>query len=476
MEHSFAPVLRRRDLLAWAGAGSLGVSLSSLIAARAATATAATQPLQQRIKACIVIFYYGGPSHLDSLDPKPLAPAEVRGEFQPIQTSAGGILLSEHLPHLAKVMHKAVVIRSMHHQMRLHDAACVETLTGRQPARGDGENFTPPLQSTLFPAVGEAYGFLSRHQRLVVPHAALPCVIRNVVTVPCQDGGFLGDSFRPFQIGGDVSAGKYRADALALPADVPIVRVRDREALKRTIGSQRLVSDGVRRLSDHYQKAYDLLASQAVQRALDIDQEDARTREKYGLGTQFSAGATSPPGANGGHNGLYAPLRCQNLLLARRLVEAGVPFVNVYDYQQQGQNWDAHSDNFNQHKNFLLPAADRALSALIEDLDERGLLDTTLVIALGEFGRTPRINENAGRDHWPDCYSAILAGGGARGGTVYGASDKLGAYPAEKPVRPADLAATIFTRFGIDPATEIHDATGRPYQLSDGQPLTELFA
>jgi hypothetical protein len=168
-------------------------------------------------------------------------------------------------------------------------------------------------------------------------------------------------------------------------------------------------------------------------------------------------------------------MRGQNLLLARRLVEAGVPFVNVYDFRQQGQNWDAHFRCFNQHKTFLLPGADRGLSALIEDLKARGLLDSTLIVGIGEFGRTPKINGDGGRDHWPDCYSAILAGGGVTGGAVYGASDRFGAYPARDPVTPADLAATIYWRFGIDPATEIHDATGRPFKLSEGRPIRELF-
>jgi uncharacterized protein (DUF1501 family) len=173
--------------------------------------------------------------------------------------------------------------------------------------------------------------------------------------------------------------------------------------------------------------------------------------------------------------GIARQMRGQNLLMARRLVEAGVPFVNVFDFRQQGQNWDAHFKNFNQHKTHLLPLADQSLSALIEDLDQRGLLDSTLVVAMGEFGRTPKINADGGRDHWPDCYTVLLAGGGIRGGAVYGASDRQGAFPAADPVTPADLAATIFWRFGIDPATEIHDRTGRPYRLSDGQPLRTLF-
>ena len=171
-------------------------------------------------------------------------------------------------------------------------------------------------------------------------------------------------------------------------------------------------------------------------------------------------------------------MHCQSVPEHRsdgRLVEAGVPFVSVYDYQQQGQNWDAHAQNFQQHKNHLLPPADRAFSALVDDLDARGLLESTLVVALGEFGRTPRINKDAGRDHWPDCYSIVMAGGGVKGGSVFGASDKIGAFPAADGVTPADLAATIFWRFGLDHTTEIKDATGRPYTLAEGEPIRGLF-
>jgi len=169
-------------------------------------------------------------------------------------------------------------------------------------------------------------------------------------------------------------------------------------------------------------------------------------------------------------------MRGQNLLLARRLVEAGVPFINVYDYKQQGQNWDAHAQCFAQHKNHLLPPIDRGLSALIDDLQQRGLLDTTLIVVTGEFGRTPKINGGAGRDHWPNCYSVMFAGGGIRGGAVYGASDATGAYPTSDPVTPGDIAATILSRFGLDPLAEMHDQTGRPHRLATGQAIEKLIA
>jgi uncharacterized protein (DUF1501 family) len=225
-----------------------------------------------------------------------------------------------------------------------------------------------------------------------------------------------------------------------------------------------------RSLTRFYDKAYQLIDSVALRRAIDLSEETPATRARYGFCPTLPPGNTV--GAQFGH---AREMRGQNLLLARRLVEAGVPFVNVYDFRQQGQNWDAHADNFGQHKNHLLPIADQSLSALIEDLDERGLLDSTLVVATGEFGRTPRINRNGGRDHWPDCYSIVLAGGGIQGGTVYGSSDRHGAFPATDPVTPADLAATIYARFGIDPASLIHDYTGRPFKLADGSPLAPLF-
>jgi uncharacterized protein (DUF1501 family) len=220
-----------------------------------------------------------------------------------------------------------------------------------------------------------------------------------------------------------------------------------------------------------YAKTYELLESKVVREALDVEKEDRRTRDRYG----WSDGPVSVPG-NGAEKGYARNMRGQNLLVARRFVEAGVPFINVYDFKQQGQNWDAHADNFKQHKNYLLPPAECALAALIEDLDERGLLDTTLVVAMGEFGRTPKINKQAGRDHWPDCYSILLAGGGIKSGHVHGASDKIGARVDRDPMTPGDLAATIFWAFGIDPETVIHDQSQRPHPVARGKPVLDLFA
>jgi hypothetical protein len=472
-----AAVINRRRLLQTAGLGCLGFSLPPLFQAQAAQASRSALPKSgARIRSCILIFYYGGPSHLDMFDLKPHAPAEVRGEFKSIATSVPGLRISEHLPGTARVMHRLALIRSMHHAMRNHDSACTETLTGRSPFGGDKENFAPLNDLQVFPCYGASLTYI-RRDSAKVPHAALPFAIQNVVPVPCQTGGFLGAAYHPFSIQGDPDTLSYRAELLQAAQDCTPARLGRRKDLLGRIDAvrQRSMATAAGPLRKYYQKAFDLLGSEAVRRALDIDKEPANTRDRYGR----SPGRSYPDdsvGGNGAHLGWGRELRGQNLLLARRLVEAGVPFVNVYDFKQQGQNWDSHAKNFSQLKNHLLPPADRAFSALIEDLDARGLLDSTLVVALGEFGRTPKINKDAGRDHWPDCYSALVAGGGVKGGMVYGSSDKNGAYPASDPVIPADLAATIFWRFGLDPASEIRDVAGRPYRIAEGEPLRKLFA
>ena len=431
---------------------------------------------EARVKSCIMIFYYGGPSHLDTFDMKPLAPAEVRGEFQSIATTVPGLRISEHLPHTAKIMHKAAIIRSLHHSMRAHDSACVETLTGRTPVGGD--QVIIPETRESFPCYGALLSYLRRSEERVLSHAALPYVMHNIPQTPGQTAGFLGSVYAPFQIDGDPDTLTYRADILNLQDGVASERLAQRRALLGTMerGSGGLTPSGsAASMRASYEKAFDLLRSETVRRALDIEQEDARTRARYGHGPPGESYLDGPKGPTGAELGIGRNMRGLNLLLARRLVEAGVPFVNVYDFKQQGKNWDSHRQNFRQHKNHLLPPADKSFAALIEDLDDRGLLDSTLVVAVGEFGRTPKINEHAGRDHWPDCYSAVLAGGGVTGGAVYGSSDKIGAFPDSDPVTPADLAATVFRCLGFEPETEFSDEAGRPWRLSEGQPINALF-
>ena len=472
--------LNRRHVLQLTG-GSLGLNLSGLWRAQAGQAFSAENAIKKAgaspIKSCIIVFYYGGPSHLDTYDMKPGAPSDVRGEFQPISTSAPGIFISEHLPHMSRVMHKCALIRSMHHNNRLHDSASTEALTGRQSPVGDREEFAPINQ--FYPCYGASLSYLRQNLGIEIPHAALPFVFHNVVDTPCQGGGFLGHRFDPLQINLDLETTSYRAGALSLPQGQNPSLVSDRRRLLETLELATSVKSSTpagEQWKIFCDKAFQLLGSESLRRALDLSLETPQSRDRYGYGPPPASVGEGGGGGNGSELGFGRQMRGQNLLLARRLVEAGVPFVNVYDFRQQGQNWDAHFKNFNQHKSHLLPLADQSLSALIEDLDQRGLLDSTLVVAMGEFGRTPKINADGGRDHWPDCYSVLLAGGGIQGGSVFGASDALGAYPVSDPVTPADLAATIFWRFGIDPATEVHDMTGRPVRISDGHPISSIFA
>jgi hypothetical protein len=282
----------------------------------------------------------------------------------------------------------------------------------------------------------------------------------NVVTLPGQSAGFLGSTHDPFQVDQDPSAPGAHFGELELPGDVSLERLDDRAGLLRLVDDQLRRHDAAENQAEakhdvYRHKAMDILHAPALRRAFRLEDEDPRLRARYGR-TKHG----------------------QSLLLARRLVEAGVRFVVAYDHQRNGQlaNWDAHENVFGRHRDDLLPPADRAFAALIDDLTARGLLDSTLVLALGEFGRTPKINKTAGRDHWPHCFTALLAGGGVRGGVRHGASDKLGAYPDRDGVTPGDLAATLFWRFGLDPATSIVDRTGRPFRLAEGQPVHALFS
>jgi hypothetical protein len=463
--HSQLP--SRRDALRLAGGlgvlSSLGVVKSACAAGASLVKEAGTST---SVRSCVVVFYYGGPSHLDTYDMKPKAPDSVRGEFSSIDTSQPGLRISEHLPHMAKVMHKVALVRSMHHSNRLHDSASTETHTGRQGPKGDREEFGPIEQ--FFPCHGAVVSNLKTERQFDVSHAMLPWQFHNVVTTPCQGGGFLGHRFDPLLVSGDSKKLRYQMDALSLPAQMTLARIDERRKLLSGLDIGPTLQNEPPAFGEFRKKAHELLRSTTLQKALRIEDETTATRERYGMQEPKAVAGEGP--AAGSRN-----LRGQNLLLARRLVEAGSQFVNVHDFRQQGQNWDAHRDNFKQHKRYLLPQADQALAALIEDLDDRGLLDSTLVIALGEFGRTPKINAGAGRDHWPDCYTALLAGGGIRGGAIYGSSDRIGAFPATDPTTPADLAATIYKRFGLDPKAEVHDATGRPYRLSEGRPIDEIF-
>jgi hypothetical protein len=451
--------LSRRGFLQTGGGAALGLTLPSMLlraeTAGARLAAGQGQPVRAPIRSCIFVYFYGGPSHIDTWDMKPSAPQEVRGAFSPIATAAPGILVCEHLPRLARLAQKWSIVRSMHHPMTNHNAAAVEAMCGRTPLRGDLELLDDDALS--FPCYGAVLSYLMPESPVGLPHVALPHVMHNVVQLPGQTAGFLGPSYERFQITDDPNGSQFDVSTLKLPADVTADRLKVRNKLMSVIDRQAASPPTTRSrksVEEYYGKAFALLRSEAVRRSLDIAKEPAPLRDRYGRHTLG-----------------------QSMLLARRLVESGVRFVNVNDriYNGQDANWDSHQSVFPRHRDHLLPPADQALSALLEDLDARGLLESTLVVAQGEFGRSPRINQSAGRDHWPHVYSVILAGGGIQGGRVVGSSDKIGAYPATDPVSPGDLAATIFSSFGVDPLHEIRDITGRPWRLAEGRRLAALF-
>jgi hypothetical protein len=431
----------RRQFVGTAGIAGLGLGALS----GAALAAQASGGGANSIRSCILLFYYGGPSHLDTLDPKPNAPAEVRGSYGTIATAVPGVRLCEHLPRTARLLDRLALVRSVHHPMRNHNSAAAEALTGRTPAGGDQELLTDDPRG--LPTLGSAVSYALGSRAFVLPYVALPYTMYNVVQLPGQTPGMLGAAYDRFQVDGNPSAPGFRVAAFQGTGDLG-----GRAELLHRLDRAPLPGRAAR-ASQYWDRALRLLASPQVRRLFDLEQEPERLRLRYG---RHRLG--------------------QSLLLARRLVEGGVNFVAVFDGQTNGQeaNWDSHERLFPRHLQ-LIPPSDQAVSALIEDLGSRGLLETTLVVALSEFGRTPRINGNGGRDHWPDCYSVLLAGGDVQGGAVHGASDRIGAYPAADPVTPADLAATIFWRFGINPATELHDQTGRPFRLAEGEPIRSLF-
>jgi uncharacterized protein DUF1501 len=434
-------VSRRR----WLGIASLGWLSSSL------PQIAFAVPLAKKpIRSCILVFFYGGPSQLETFDPKPNAPVGIRGEYQAIATAVPGTLVGEHLPKTAALMNRLALVRSLHHPMRNHNSAAAEVLTGRTPAGGDLELLADEARS--YPTLGSSVSYALGTRAHVLPYVALPYTIYNVVQLPGQTPGILGGRWDRFQVTGNPASPDFRIAALQPPGQRQPQDIARRNDLLHQLDSL-ASSPPATRMRTYQQRAFDLVSSDSVRQSFAIEREDAKTRDRYGR-----------------------TLVGQSLLLARRLVEGGVNFVTVFDGQHNGQeaNWDSHEKLFPRHKQ-LIPPADQGFSALVEDLESRGLLESTLVVGMGEFGRTPKINGNAGRDHWPDCFTVVLAGGGTIGGSIHGASDRLAAYPSVDPTTPADLAATILWRFGINPATEIYDQTNRPIRLSDGQPLARLF-
>jgi len=453
-DHPFGIV--RREFLQVGFSGFLGLGLTGLLAGKA-RAAGGTKP---RAKSMILVFLSGGLCHLDSFDMKPDAPEGIRGEFKPIATKVPGLRICEHLPGLAAHADELAIVRSMSHPQTNHLNATHQILTGHsQP----GAFFDKIASRTDYPCYASALDYLRPRPDGVPSGVLLPTFLMEGPLVwPGQHAGFLGSKHDPWQIKQDPNKPDFRVENASLPVGFSVEQLDRRRNLLDEIGARRdaqaaASSWGHDPMAEQREVAYSLLLSGKVARAFDIGREDPRIRDRYGR-HRFG----------------------QSLLLARRLVQAGVPIVQVN--LGQVQNWDTHSGNFKRLKGELLPPTDRGVSALLEDLAATGLLDETLVVLTGEFGRTPRIGKTTGnlntadgRDHWSKVFSTVFAGGGVRGGQAIGQSDRIGAYPASRPYTPADLAATIYASLGVDPATELRDRLDRPIRLCDGEPIAPLF-
>jgi len=447
----------RRVLLRAGAAGFAGLNLPAVLRA--------SQPSKRPPKAKSIIFLhqFGGPSHIDTFDMKPAAPDGIRGTFSPIASTVPGTTVTEHLPRFAKVMHRVAQVRSVSHRNVTHNSATYYSLTGHAPPVDDIN-----LRDTqeLYPAYGSVVARLNPVRDPAIPSfVSYPYVVRDATVTPGQSASFLGKPFDPFFVERDPNSPNFRLPELSLPESMTLDRLDDRRELMRLFDRQSAMlewSGTALGMDSLFDRALTMLSSPKVKRAFDLAREDPKLRDAYGRNT-------------------YG----QGCLLARRLVEAGVRFVTVYFAPDIGNGmgsggWDTHNNNFNDLKDRLLPITDQAVPALIDDLHCRGLLDETLIVWMGEFGRTPKIGgqrgfDKNGRDHWPSCYTTLFAGAGIRGGAVHGASDRIGAYPASDPVRPDDIAATMFWALGIDPATEVYDTLGRPLPIAAGEPIPSIF-
>ena len=456
----------RRQLLRVGALSYLGLGLPELLRSRKLQA-AEPQENVRRAKSCIFIFLFGGPSQLETFDLKPQAPADFRGEFQEIATNVPGISISEHLPLLARQADKYTIIRSMNYEHPRHGWGLYHAFTGKRHSRPDLD--APPTPDD-HPGIGAIVNYATAGRGGLPAAVTLPRW-NKFNDLPDEyageKAGFLGKSYDPWLISADPNAPDFGISGIELPAGLSIDRFAERNVLRRQLGNRLddMLASGLSQQHDLlYRQALELVASQSARRAFELQREKTDLRELYGR---------HPMG--------------QGLLLARRLVEAGTTLVSVNWHNDasdvKSPFWDTHRDNFSRLKQSLLPPTHRAIAALLQDLSDRGLLDTTLVVVMGEFGRTPRIGrvvmnaatDATGRDHWPHAYSVLIAGGGVRGGNVHGATDDRAAYVARDPVSPPDLIATILWTLGIDRETVIHDRLRRPQMLCEGEPVTALF-
>jgi len=444
----------RRDVLRAGALGGVGLTLADLLRLEAA------QAAPRRELSCIFLWLRGGPSSIDMWDLKPNAPAEIRGEFKPIKTNVPGIEISEHLPLTAKITDKLCLVRSVTHPRDDHDAGSHINATGWN---------TWPAQ--YYPMYGTVV------QKFLGYHGALPPHVHLPEPPQAATGGshYLSRQDLPYIVSCSNDLDLKVRD-VALAQGLSSQRLSRRKQLLDTSGiaAAALAESAAQvRASDvFYQRAFEMLTSQGTRAAFDLTREPDKVRDRYGRGVLAAEVVAQGDQGDIAPNDFNRSIVGQGLLMARRLVESGVRFVTVI-----GRGWDTHADNFNRLKTGLLPPFDRALHGLLTDLDERGMLDTTLVVVTGDFNRTPRINKDAGRDHWGHCQTIVLAGGGMPRGVVIGASDEQCAYPTERPIPAADIGATILHKFGIRPEMEILSPEGRPFRvLPDGtQPVKELI-
>jgi hypothetical protein len=445
----------RREFLRVGSLGALGLSLPTLLRAAASPET----DRRARARRCILLFLTGGAPQLDTFDPKPDAPVDYRGELRSIATRLPGVQVSELFPGVARHLDKMCLIRSVTHEDRLHTTAGYTMLTGMTHPLANGRSAADIKPGPHdHPHIGALLARARPSKNGIPTFASLPEVIKDagVNTYPGLDGGLLGKQFAPFRIEANQKRTAFQVPD-SLRASIPMGRVDDRRDLLRRVNQRLDRLEAQTPLADFdafQQKAFGLLRSPALQQAFDLEKEPDRRREAYG-----------------------SHLFGQGCLLARRLVEAGVGLVSVYWHYEGPEDspvWDTHQNNFGHLKNRLAPPTDRALSALIEDLQDRGLLDETLVVCMGEFGRTPKVNKQGGRDHWSAVQSVLLAGGGIRRGMVHGSSDRIAAFPSTQPVAPADLTATILYLLGVSPDLEVRDRADRPIAACRGKPVLEV--
>jgi hypothetical protein len=459
--------LSRREWLLLGGLAGLGFTLPG----RKLAASQSRNPDGfGKAKSVLLIYAGGGQSQIDTWDLKPEAPAEIRGEFRPIRTSVPGTLVCEHMPRVARLAKLYTILRSVSHEDTDHGSATYLALTGQYHAQ---KSANPPPRPTDLPTYGAVLKRVRPAERY--PHTAVHLngpVLAPEIPAPGQFAGFLAGGCEPLLLG-DVREAAESLRALEPRPDLPAVRLESRRTLLHSIESQvgRWQQDKTLLEKDVlFRQAYQFLSAPRCRSAFDLAQEPERVRDRYG---RHRSG--------------------QACLLARRLVEAGVPFVTVFlNHTIRGQDkapdqpdmygWDTHNDIFSALKDHLLPTFDESFSALLEDLDQRGLLDTTLVVCMGEFGRAPRValeptfaGSSPGRKHWSAVYSVVLAGAGVTKGAVVGASDRHGAYPQITPVGPWDIAATIFAALGIDPAGHYEDLAAQPFPVTRGKPIREIY-